>query len=277
MWPEENLLRPGTAGQERRNRVSTVLSFPDAVSARAAFALASDLEFRCSECGGVHRASRPQGWRACAEAFADRWGLHRPKVSADQRLPVPGEVRMKAHVTRTFSPSLADVLRDPQLLGLVCGGPWPNRFPRPVPGLWWPDVLAVEKRGIVPVIHQAWREWWESVLGLVRETARLAGWYHQAGTWESGVPLDGEFCAFLGRLLQIPAPRPVADDVVVARNAVVCRVRDQELNRVVIAVAFCGLGSCVRAVAPWEVALLVPRLLRFAEAAGGAGMDLLCA
>lgn len=139
-----------------------------------------------------------------------------------------------------------------------------RRFPEPVPGLRWPDVLAVESGVVADAVRAAWQGWWESVLRVMRETACLARRHWFPDAWERPVPVTETLCAFLGELLQIPAPAP--RDVVVGRGAVACRARDAGPGRVVVAV--------VRAECPEEVAGLVPGLERFAGAAGGA-MDLL--
>lgn len=250
------------------------LSFSDIPSARAAFALAEDLEFRCSVCGKEHAASRGWTWGLCADLLAHRWGLHPPARFADRRTPAPGEVRMKAIAAQRFLLSLGDVLREPRLLELEYGGRVRHRFPEPVPGLCWPDILAVEPGVVADAIRDAWQGWWESVLHVVRETACLARQYWLPDAWERPVPVTAALCAFLGERLQIPAPAP--RDVIVGRGAVACRARDARSGRVVVAVAFCGLGAVVRAECPEEVAGLVPGLERFAEAAGRASVDFLC-
>jgi len=249
------------------------LSFPDITSARVAFALAENVRFRCSVCGRTH-LSRGADWRLCADLLAHRWGLHPPARFVGRGTPAPGEVRMKAIAAQRFLLSLADVLREPQLLGLEYGSRTRHRFPEPVPGLYWPDVLAVEAGAVADAVRTAWQGWWRFVLRLVRETACLARRYWLPGAWEQPVPVTEALCAFLGELLQAPAPAP--RDVIVGCGAVACRARDAKLGRVINAVAFSGLGAVVRAECPEEVAGLVPGLERFAEAAGGTSADFLC-
>lgn len=141
----------------------------DLESARAAYALAGKaFRFRCSVCGGSHRAGQ-KGWRKCARELAGKWGLVRPEEWSDGE----GPVGLDSAVEVGFFPTLAEALR----LGEKCPtAGWRHvyherlRPPAVLTGEGaWFVLLMLDPAALQRILWRAWDGWWDQVVRFLRE------------------------------------------------------------------------------------------------------------
>ena len=142
----------------------------DLESVRAAYASeGGNFRFRCSVCGGFHRAGQ-RAWRRCTDELARRWGLQGPDVLR----PDGGPVVLQVEVVTGLFPTLAEGIR----LGSRCPGTgWRSGHQKgmrpPValagPGAWV-VLLALGALEAEKLLSAAWQRWWEEeVVRLLRE------------------------------------------------------------------------------------------------------------